>query len=75
MSKPIVVIGTLDAKGHEVAYIRNLIQARGHQTLAPGSIAVGVSTIQKRPFLFAIGRMAESHPGQQRAFQPRWAHT
>ena len=32
MSKPIAVIGTLDTKGHEVAYIRDLIEARGHET-------------------------------------------
>ncbi len=33
MPKPIAVIGTLDTKGYEVAYIRDLIQARGHRTL------------------------------------------
>lgn len=33
MPKPIAIIGTLDTKGHEVAYLRQLIQARGHQTL------------------------------------------
>lgn len=32
MSKPIAVIGTLDTKGHEVAFIRDQIQARGHRT-------------------------------------------
>jgi uncharacterized protein (UPF0261 family) len=32
MSKPIAIIGTLDTKGHEVAYLRDLIQARGHRT-------------------------------------------
>jgi uncharacterized protein (UPF0261 family) len=38
MSKPIAVIGTLDTKGHEVAYIRDLIEARGQDTwvLDPG---------------------------------------
>jgi uncharacterized protein (UPF0261 family) len=32
MPKPIVIIGTLDTKGHEVAFIRDQIQAQGHQT-------------------------------------------
>ena len=32
MYKPIALIGTLDTKGHEIAYIRDLIQARGHRT-------------------------------------------
>jgi uncharacterized protein (UPF0261 family) len=32
MSKPIAIIGTLDTKGHEVAFIRDQIQARGHRT-------------------------------------------
>ncbi len=38
MLKPIAVIGTLDTKGHEVAWIRDLIEARGHETwvLDPG---------------------------------------
>ncbi|HRF48101.1 MAG TPA: Tm-1-like ATP-binding domain-containing protein [Anaerolineales bacterium] len=32
MTKTILIIGTLDTKGVEFAYVRNLIQARGHQT-------------------------------------------
>ena len=32
MPKPIAIIGTLDTKGHEVGYIRDLIQARGRRT-------------------------------------------
>ena len=32
MYKPIALIGTLDTKGHEIAYIRDLIQAHGHRT-------------------------------------------
>jgi uncharacterized protein (UPF0261 family) len=32
MPKPIAVIGTLDTKGHEVAYLRDLIRARGWDT-------------------------------------------
>ncbi len=33
MSKTILIIGTLDTKGVEFAYVRDLIQARGHKTL------------------------------------------
>lgn len=33
MSKTILLIGTLDTKAAEYAYVRDLIQARGHQTL------------------------------------------
>jgi uncharacterized protein (UPF0261 family) len=32
MSKPIAIIGTLDTKGHEVAYLRDLVRAHGHRT-------------------------------------------
>ena len=32
MSKTILIIGTLDTKGDEFAYVRDLIQARGHKT-------------------------------------------
>lgn len=31
--KTILLIGTLDTKGHEYAYLRDLIQRRGHRTL------------------------------------------
>ncbi len=33
MTKSILIIGTLDTKGVEFAYIRDLIQARGHSTV------------------------------------------
>lgn len=33
MNRPIAIIGTLDTKGHEVAYLRDLIQARDHRTV------------------------------------------
>lgn len=31
MTKPIAIIGTLDTKGHEVAYLRDLIQSQRHR--------------------------------------------
>ena len=33
MAKTILIIGTLDTKGLEFAYLRDLIQARGHKTI------------------------------------------
>ena len=33
MQKTLLLIGTLDTKGDEFAYVRDLIQARGHKTL------------------------------------------
>lgn len=33
MTKTILIIGTLDTKGLEFAYLRDLIQARGHRTI------------------------------------------
>jgi uncharacterized protein (UPF0261 family) len=33
MPKTVLLIGTVDTKGAEFAYVRDLIQARGHQTL------------------------------------------
>ena len=33
MEKSILIIGTLDTKGVEFGYVRDLIQARGHRTL------------------------------------------
>jgi uncharacterized protein (UPF0261 family) len=32
MPKPIAIIGTLDTKGYEVGYLRDLIESRGHRT-------------------------------------------
>jgi len=40
MAKTILIIGTLDTKSLEFAYIRDLIQARGHKTLV---LDVGVA--------------------------------
>lgn len=31
MTKPIAIIGTLDTKGHEVAYLRDQVRSRGHK--------------------------------------------
>ncbi len=40
MAKTIVIIGTLDTKGEEIRYVRELIQGRGHKTIViDGSIS------------------------------------
>jgi uncharacterized protein (UPF0261 family) len=44
MSKTILVIGTLDTKGREYAYVRDLIRARGHETLVLDAGVLGEPT-------------------------------
>jgi uncharacterized protein (UPF0261 family) len=44
MSKTILLIGTLDTKGHEYEYVRDLIQARGHRTLVLDAGVLGEPT-------------------------------
>ena len=44
MSKTILLIGTLDTKGHEYEYIRDLILARGHRTLVLDAGVLGEPT-------------------------------
>lgn len=46
MPKPIAVIGTLDTKGYEVGYLRDLIQAQGHQTLVIDPGVLGAPAIE-----------------------------
>jgi len=41
MSKTILLIGTLDTKGTEYSYVKNLIAERGHQTLVLDAGVVG----------------------------------
>ncbi|NJO00197.1 MAG: hypothetical protein HC875_41820, partial [Anaerolineales bacterium] len=56
MPKTILLIGTLDTKGAEYAYVRDLITARGHQVL----------TRQCRR-----GRRTDLCPGHQRSGRGR----
>jgi len=44
MSKTILLIGTLDTKGTEYGYVKNLITERGHQTLVLDAGVVGEPT-------------------------------
>ncbi|MBM3211063.1 UPF0261 family protein, partial [Candidatus Poribacteria bacterium] len=41
MKKTILIIGAFDTKGEEYAFVKNLIEARGHKTL---SLDTGVYT-------------------------------
>ena len=33
MAKTIVIVGTLDTKGEEIKYVKELIKERGHKTI------------------------------------------
>ena len=46
MSKAIIVIGTLDTKGQEIAFVRDLIAARGHQPIVVDSGILGEPAIE-----------------------------
>ncbi|MGZ6343886.1 MAG: Tm-1-like ATP-binding domain-containing protein [Candidatus Limnocylindrales bacterium] len=45
MAKTILLIGTLDTKGHEYEYIRDLIRSRGHQTFVLDAGVLGEPTL------------------------------
>ncbi len=45
MAKTIVIVGTLDTKGEEVEYLKQLIQRRGHKT-----IVIDTSILGEAPF-------------------------
>jgi uncharacterized protein (UPF0261 family) len=46
MARAVVVIGTLDTKGEEVAYLRQQIEARGHSTLVIDGASRAVEELQ-----------------------------
>lgn len=46
MPKSIIVIGTLDTKGQEIAYVRDLIADRGHQPVVVDSGVLGEPAIE-----------------------------
>ncbi len=45
MSKTILLIGTLDTKGAEYSYVKDLITKRGHQTLVLDAGVIGEPTL------------------------------
>ena len=57
MAAPIVVVGTLDTKGEEVAFVRDVIQARGHSTVVVDCGVLGSSPITAD---FPAGEVAEA---------------
>jgi uncharacterized protein (UPF0261 family) len=50
MAKTIVIVGTLDTKGEELGYVKELIQGRGHKT-----IVIDVGILGEPPFQPDIG--------------------
>lgn len=50
MAKTIVIIGTLDTKGEEFRYVKELIQRKGHKT-----IVIDVGILEEPPFQPDIG--------------------
>ncbi|MFT5193146.1 MAG: hypothetical protein ACI9EW_000321 [Cellvibrionaceae bacterium] len=46
MTKTILLIGTLDTKGKEYAYVRDLIHSRGHETLVMDVAVIGEPSFQ-----------------------------
>ena len=46
MAKSIIVIGTLDTKGQEIAFVRDLIAGRGHQPVVVDSGVMGEPAIE-----------------------------
>ncbi len=45
MAKTIVIVGTLDTKGEEIKYVKELIEGRGHRT-----IVIDVGVLEEPPF-------------------------
>lgn len=56
MPYPILLVGTLDTKGHEYAYVRDLIEERGHSTIL---VDVGVLGDPGCPADFAADLVAQ----------------
>ena len=56
MPKPIAIIGTLDTKGQEVAFVRHQIQARGHQTWVIDAGVLGRPTFEPDLTLQEVAR-------------------
>ena len=58
MSKAIMVIGTLDTKGDEVGYLKDQIEARGHET-----IVVDVGVLDEPPLQADVARQEVAKAG------------
>ena len=66
MAKTILIIGTLDTKGAEFEYVRDLIQARGLRTLV---MDTGVMGLPLFPPDFSAGQVAEAGGGSLAALR------
>ena len=58
MSKAIMVIGTMDTKGDEVGYLKEQIEARGHET-----VVVDVGILEEPPFQADLTRQEVAKAG------------
>ncbi|NIO70009.1 MAG: UPF0261 family protein, partial [Anaerolineae bacterium] len=58
MSKAIMVIGTLDTKGDEVRYLKEQIEARGHET-----VVVDVGVLEEPPLQADLTRQEVAKAG------------
>ncbi|MDE2820541.1 MAG: Tm-1-like ATP-binding domain-containing protein [Chloroflexota bacterium] len=60
MPKSIIVIGTLDTKGQEIAFVRDLIAERGHQPVVIDSGILGVPAIEPAISRHEVAAAAET---------------
>ena len=60
MPKSIIVIGTLDTKGQEIAYVRDLIAERGHQPVVIDSGILGEPAIEPAISRHEVAAAAET---------------
>ena len=60
MPKSIIVIGTLDTKGQEIAFVRDLIAARGHQPVVVDSGILGEPAIEPAISRHKVATAAET---------------
>ncbi len=68
--KTILLIGTLDTKGQEFAFVRNLIEARGHQVLLM-NVGIFESTIQADIDAEEVAKTAGANLNDLRSKQDR----
>ena len=60
MPKSIIIIGTLDTKGHEIAFVRDLIAERGHQPVVVDSGILGEPAIEPAISRHEVAAAAET---------------
>ena len=60
MPKIIIVVGTLDTKGQEIAFVRNLIAGRGHEPVVVDSGILGEAAIEPAISRHEVAAAAET---------------